>query len=129
MSRLSNVHFTTFEHRSESLPAPLVKALKPADRVQTRDEQVATDVVLISNSSCQTSPPKLISIFAQTEHIVVSKEQRMVSVAVQSSPEIKTVSADHQVQTDVVQFRSVAIETTLEFSEPKSGYLFKTTLK
>ncbi|XP_059483742.1 uncharacterized protein LOC132201538 [Neocloeon triangulifer] len=122
LSRVSNVQFATFEHQLSEPEAPKTpeRPLRELqifqNQLQTRDEQVSTDQVVVFSAACQTSPPQVFNIFAQTEEIVVRKRDTMVSVAVQSSPEAKILVSDLQVQTEVVQVRTVATETI--FSPP-----------
>ncbi|CAB3375362.1 Hypothetical predicted protein [Cloeon dipterum] len=108
LTKVSNVHFATYEHKpaaavpdnEKSLPHNQV-AMKMV-HVSKENAAVATDAIPVSTTGCQTSPPpRVFNIFAQTEEVTVRTRRTMVSVAVQSSPEVKTPCSDLEVQTEI----------------------------
>lgn len=109
------MRFATYSHKPEEIISikptpPSAVAQVPSKATETCDRQVATDPVPVSNLECQTSPLHLVSIFTQTEQVVVSKAET-ISVAVQSSPELKS---DCCVQTEVIPVNSIAVGTLPE---------------
>ncbi|XP_065343697.1 uncharacterized protein LOC135941869 isoform X2 [Cloeon dipterum] len=119
LTKVSNVHFATYKHKpaaavpdnEKSLPHNQL-ALKMI-HLSKENAAVATDAIPVSTTGCQTSPPpRVFNIFAQTEEVTVRTRRTMVSVAVQSSPEVKAPCSDLEVQTESVHVNTVGTETT-----------------